>query len=95
MNRQEREQAEKLKATYEKLVARPLWKDILLWAILMLIAMFAIEYFTVGEEEYFLTGPHLLRTLIKVVVMTALLVALVRWVNKKGLKSIENKLKEK
>lgn len=95
MNKQEREQAEKLKATYEKLVARPLWKDIVLWGILMLITMFAIEYFTVGEEDYFLTGPHLLRTLAKVVIMTALLVALVRWVNKKGLRSIENKLNEK
>jgi hypothetical protein len=94
MNKKEREQAEKLKATYEKLVARPLWKDILLWAILMVITMFAIEYFTVGEEEYFMTGPHLLRTFAKAAVMTAILVALVRWVNRRGLASINKKLEE-
>ena len=95
MNKKEREQAEKLLATYEKLVARPLWKDIVLWAILMTITMFAIEYFTVGEEQYFLTGPHILRTVAKIVIMTALLVALVRWVNKKGLASIKKKMEAK
>jgi hypothetical protein len=94
MNKHERQQAEKLKATYEKLVERPIWKDILMWILFSAIFLFAIEYFTVREEEYFLTGPHLLRTLAKIVVMTAVMVLLTRWINRKGLASINKKLKD-
>lgn len=94
MNKKEREQAEKLLATYEKLAARPWWKDALLWLFFSAIMLLAIDYFSIGEEQYFLTPPYYLKLAIKVLVMAALMVLLTRWINQRGLKSLKRRLGE-